>query len=95
MWRHLSIRKVNKIKIRPHADAGADLKLARAGLRRPRALEWGNPGIKSVRCELKNGNFVLPEYTVGLTSTIIIIEPMVARERSSLWDVYRVTPLQL
>ena len=29
------------------------------------ALEWGNPGLKSVRRELKNGNLVLPECTPG------------------------------
>ena len=26
--------------------------------------EWGNPSLKSVRCGLKNGKFVLPEYSV-------------------------------
>ena len=34
------------------------------------ALEWGNLGLKSVRCELKNGKFVLLKYTVSAKDPI-------------------------
>ena len=38
------------------------------------ALEWGNLGLKSVRCELKNVKFVLPEYTVYKITTTLVPE---------------------
>ena len=34
------------------------------------ALECGNLGLKSVRCDMKNGNFVLLKCTVRTYNTI-------------------------